>query len=51
MDRTSREAREERYFRDALGVEVNKTGHIFGKHSVQIIVSYMPVGPINAVHR
>ena len=36
---------------DALGIEVSKTGHTFGNHSVQIFVFYMPVGPINAVLR
>jgi len=51
MDRTSHEAREERDFRDAVGLEVSKTGHSFGNHSVQIFVFYMPVGPINAVLR
>jgi len=48
---TSREGREERDFRDAVGVEVGKTGHSFSSHSVQIFVFYMPVGPINAVLR
>ena len=33
MDRTSREAREERDFRDAVGVEVGKTCHTLGNHS------------------
>jgi len=49
MDRTSLETREERDFRDAVGVEVSKTGQSLGKHSVQIFVFYMPVGTINAV--
>ena len=48
---SSREAREERDFRDAVGVDVSKTRHSFGNHSVQIFVFYMPVGPINAVLR
>ena len=48
---TYREAREECDFRDAVGGEVNKACHSFGDHSVQILVFYMPVYPINAVHR
>jgi len=51
MNRTSREAREERDFSDAVGVDVSKACHSFSKHSVQIFVFYMPVGPINAVLR
>ena len=47
----SREAREERDFRDAVDVEVSKTCHIIGNHIAQIFVFYMPVGPINAVPR
>ena len=46
---TSREAREERDFRDAVGLEVSKTCHSLGNHSVHIFVFYMPVGSINAV--
>jgi len=49
MERTSSEALEERDFRDAVGVEVSKTYHSFGNHTVQIFVFYMPVGQINAV--
>jgi len=49
MDRTSSDTREERDFRDAVGVEVNKPCHGFGNHSVPIFVFYMPVGTINAV--
>ena len=46
---TSCEAREERDFIDAVGLKVSKTCQSFGKHSVQIFVFYMAVGPINAV--
>jgi len=38
MDRPSREACEERAFRDAVGVEVSKTGHGLGHDSVQVPV-------------
>ena len=51
MDRTPSEARGERDFRDALGVEVSKTCHSFGNNSVRIFVLYMPVVPFNAVLR
>jgi len=51
MDCTFREGREERDFRDAVGVEVSKTGHGFSNHRVQFFLFYMPVGPINAVFR
>jgi len=49
MDRMSREGREERDFRDAVGVEASKTGHGFSNHRVQFLVFCIPVGPINAV--
>jgi hypothetical protein len=49
MDRTSSETREERDFRDNVGVEVSKTRHRFGKHGVQIFVFYESVGQVNAV--
>jgi len=48
MDRTSREAREELHFRDALGLELSKTCHSLGNHSLQIFVLYMSVVLINA---
>jgi len=51
MNRTPRDGREERDFRDAVGVEVSITGQCFSNHSVQIFVFYMPAGPINAVLR
>jgi len=49
MHHTSSEISEEHELRDAVGVGVSKTCHSFGKHSVQIFVFYIPVGPINAV--
>jgi len=51
MDRTPREGCEERDLRDAVGVEVSKTGHGFSNHSVQFFVLYMSVGPVYAVLR
>ena len=48
---TSREAREEHNFRDAVFVELSKTVHSFGNHSVQIFVLFMSVGPIYFVLR
>ena len=51
MDRTSREGREERDFRDAVGVGLSKTGHGVSNLRVQFFVLYMTVGPINVVYR
>jgi len=49
MDRTSNETREERDFRDTVGVHVSKTRHRFSNHNVKIFVLYMSVGQINYV--
>jgi len=51
MNRKSREGREERDIRDAVRVEVSKTGHSFSNQSVQIFVFYTPVVQINEVLR
>jgi len=49
MDRPSRQSGEECSFTDAIGVEVCETGHGLSENSVQFIIFYMSVGPIQTV--